>query len=84
MKEASDGDEVRSDRVLIAPGGRQMRLKKSGAKLVVEVFDGEKVNRHRPSVDVLFHSVASVMGKNAIGAILTGMGNDGAAGLLSM
>ncbi len=84
VREASDGDEVLQGRVLIAPGGRQMELIIDGDKKKVRVFDGEKVNRHRPSVDVLFNSVAKNAGDQAIGVILTGMGNDGAAGLLRM
>jgi two-component system chemotaxis response regulator CheB len=70
--------------VLIAPGGRHMRLKRSGAQYVVEVFDGPLVNHHRPSVDVLFRSVASCAGRNAIGLVMTGMGDDGARGLRDM
>lgn len=81
VKEAEDGDEVLANRVLIAPGGLQMELTKNGK---VRVFDGAPVNRHKPSVDVLFQSVSKLMGKNAVGVILTGMGNDGAAGLLEM
>lgn len=82
--EAKDGDEVKPNRVLIAAGGTQMKVERQGAKLVVRVFDGAPVNRHKPSVDVLFDSVAEVIGKNAIGVILTGMGADGAKGLLKM
>jgi two-component system chemotaxis response regulator CheB len=71
-------------RVLIAPGGRHMQLMRSGAQYVVAVRDGPLVNRHKPSVDVLFKSVAHCAGRNAIGVILTGMGDDGARGLLEM
>lgn len=82
--EARDGDRVIDGRMLIAPGGRHMQLKRSGAQYVVEVRDGPVVNHHKPSVDVLFRSVAQAAGRNAIGVILTGMGDDGARGLLSM
>jgi two-component system chemotaxis response regulator CheB len=80
---------VNNDRVvpgvaLIAPGGKHMLLKRSGAQYFVEVADGPLVNRHRPSVDVLFRSVAKVAGPNALGVIMTGMGDDGALGLLEM
>ncbi len=84
VKEAVNGDRVYPGRVLIAPGDYQMRLKKVGNIYTVECFKGEKVNGHCPSVDVLFESVAKVAGRNAIGVILTGMGGDGAKGLLSM
>ncbi|MBB4844798.1 two-component system chemotaxis response regulator CheB [Paucibacter oligotrophus] len=82
--EAKDGDRVINGRVLVAPGGRHMQLKRSGAQYVVEVRDGPLVNHHKPSVDVLFKSVAQCAGRNAIGAIFTGMGDDGARGLLEM
>ncbi len=84
VKEAKDGDRVLPGTVLIAPGEYHMRLKKSGDGYFVECFKGEKVNGHCPSVDVLFESVAEKAGKNSIGIILTGMGYDGARGLLSM
>lgn len=84
VKEAADGDPVLPGRVLIAPGGFHMMLKRSGARYQVEVRDGPPVFHQRPSVDVLFHSVARYAGANAIGAVLTGMGADGAEGLLSM
>ena len=84
VKEAQDGDRVINGRVLIAPGGRHMQLKRSGAQYVVEVRDGPLVNHHRPSVDVLFRSVAACAGANAAGVIMTGMGDDGARGLLEM
>jgi two-component system chemotaxis response regulator CheB len=82
--EARNGDRVIPGRALIAPGGRHMMLKRNGAQYVVEVIDGPLVNRHRPSVDVLFRSVAKHAGKNAMGIIMTGMGDDGANGLLEM
>lgn len=84
VKEAQSGDIVEQGTVLIAPGGRHMRLVKVGNQLKVEVYSGEKVNGHCPSVDVLFDSVAKVVGRKAIGIILTGMGYDGAKGLLAM
>ena len=84
VKEASDGDRVRPGRVLLAPGGRHMQLVRSGAQYLVQVRDGPLVNRHKPSVDVLFRSVAHHAGRNAFGVILTGMGDDGARGLLEM
>jgi two-component system chemotaxis response regulator CheB len=84
VKEAADGDEVRPGRVLVAPGGLQMRLVREGSALKVRVEDAAPVNRHKPSVDVLFDSVAAQIGKKALGVILTGMGADGANGLLRM
>ena len=84
VKEARDGDRVIPGRVLIAPGGRHMQLTRSGAQYMVSVKDGPLVNRHKPSVDVLFKSVAQNAGRNAVGVILTGMGDDGARGLLEM
>ncbi|MHB1301528.1 MAG: protein-glutamate methylesterase/protein-glutamine glutaminase [Burkholderiales bacterium] len=84
VKEAKSGDRVMPGRVLIAPGGRHMLLKRSGAQYYVDVVDGPPVSRHRPSVDVLFRSVAQCAGKNALGIIMTGMGDDGANGLLEM
>jgi two-component system chemotaxis response regulator CheB len=69
---------------LIAPGGKHMRLRRSGAQYVAEVVDGPLINHHRPSVDVLFRSVAAQAGRNAIGVIMTGMGDDGARGLKEM
>lgn len=84
VREARDGDSVRPGLVLIAPGGLQMELVKRGSEYRIRCFEGEKVNGHCPSVDVLFHSVARYCGKNAIGVILTGMGFDGAKGLLDM
>ena len=82
--EARDGDRVFNGRVLIAPGGKHMKLKRSGAQYVVEVRDGPLINHHRPSVDVLFRSVAQSAGRNALGIIMTGMGDDGAHGLRDM
>ena len=84
VKEAETGDKVVRGQALLAPGGKHMLLKRSGAVYYVEVVDGPLVNRHRPSVDVLFRSVARYAGKNALGTILTGMGDDGARGLLEM
>ncbi|HTK01093.1 MAG TPA: chemotaxis response regulator protein-glutamate methylesterase [Bordetella sp.] len=84
VKEAQNNDRVVPGRALIAPGGRHMMLKRSGAQYFVEVRDGPLVNRHRPSVDVLFRSVARHAGANALGIIMTGMGDDGAAGMLEM
>jgi two-component system, chemotaxis family, protein-glutamate methylesterase/glutaminase len=84
VKEATHGDMLKPGLVLIAPGDHQMKLIKNGQHYYVDVRKGEKVNGHCPSVDVLFDSVAKLMGPNAIGVILTGMGGDGAKGLLSM
>ncbi|QET06485.1 chemotaxis response regulator protein-glutamate methylesterase [Cupriavidus pauculus] len=84
VREAQTNDRVVPGRALIAPGGRHLLLRRSGAQYFVEVVDGPLVNRHRPSVDVLFRSVAKCAGANALGIIMTGMGDDGAAGLLEM
>ncbi len=84
VKEAENGDKLYRGRVLIAPGNKHMLLKRVGKEYFVEVKEGPLVNRHRPSVDVLFRSAARYAGKNAIGVILTGMGNDGAKGLQEM
>lgn len=84
VKEAADGDSVLPGQALIAPGNRHLLLKRSGARYFVEVRDGPLVSRHRPSVDVLFRSAARYAGGNAIGVILTGMGDDGARGLREM
>jgi two-component system chemotaxis response regulator CheB len=84
VKEAADGDSVVRGRALIAPGNRHTLLKRSGARYYVEVKDGPLVSRHRPSVDVLFRSAARYAGKNAVAAILTGMGDDGAKGMKEM
>ena len=84
VREACDGDRLIPGLVLIAPGGRHMQVRRSGAQYHVEVRDGPPVNRHRPSVDVLFRSVAQCAGRNALGIILNGMGDDGARGLKEM
>ena len=84
VKEAQHNDRVVPDQALIAPGGKHMLLRRNGAQYFVDVIDGPLVNRHRPSVDVLFRSVAKFAGANALGVIMTGMGDDGAAGLLEM
>lgn len=85
VKEAEDGDMVEPGRVLIAPGSRHMRVVQTGSrKFKVEVYEGAKVNGHCPSVDVLFDSVAALAGERAVGVILTGMGADGAKGLLAI
>jgi two-component system chemotaxis response regulator CheB len=84
VKEAVNGDTVIPGKVLIAPGGFHMELQRSGAQYYVTIKDGELVCHQKPSVEVLFDSVARVAGANAVGAILTGMGNDGAEGLLNM
>uniref|UniRef100_D5X0G7 Protein-glutamate methylesterase/protein-glutamine glutaminase n=1 Tax=Thiomonas intermedia (strain K12) TaxID=75379 RepID=D5X0G7_THIK1 len=84
VREARDGDRLIPGLVLIAPGGRHMQVRRSGAQYHVEVRDGPPVNRHRPSVDVLFRSVAQCAGRNALGIILTGMSDDGARGLKEM
>ena len=84
VKEAQDGDTVIPGRVLIAPGGFHMTLCRSGARYYVNIKGGPRVCHQKPSVDVLFESVAKYAGANAVGAILTGMGNDGAEGMLSM
>lgn len=84
VKEAENNDTVLCGQVLIAPGNRHMLLKRSCAKYYVEVREGPLVSRHRPSVDVLFRSAARYAGKNALGVIMTGMGDDGAKGMLEM
>ena len=84
VKEAVDGDSVVDGQVLIAPGGFHMLLRRSGARYYVEVKDGPNVHHQKPSVDVLLNSVARYAGANAVGVILTGMGADGADGLLAM
>ena len=84
VREAKNGDRVLPGRALIAQGGKHMLLKRSGAQYHVEIVDGPLVTRHRPSVDVLFRSVAKCAGKNALGIIMTGMGDDGARGLKEM
>lgn len=84
VKEAESGDILEAGKVLVAPGNRHMRIRKSGTRYKVELYEGEKVNGHCPSVDILFESVAREAGSRAVGVILTGMGYDGAKGLLSM
>jgi two-component system chemotaxis response regulator CheB len=84
VKEATNDDTVVRGRALIAPGNRHTLLKRSGARYYVEVKDGPLVCRHRPSVDVLFRSAARYAGKNAVGVIMTGMGDDGARGMKEM
>ena len=84
VREARNGDRVIPGLALIAPGGKHMMLKRNGAQYVVEVVDGPLVNRHKPSVDVLFRSVAKFAGRNALGIIMTGMGDDGARGMKEM
>lgn len=84
VKEASDGDEIRSGRALIAPGNHHLVVHGNSSQYRVQVTGGPLVSRHRPSVDVLFRSVANVVGPSAVGIIMTGMGSDGAQGLLEM
>jgi len=84
VKEAEDGERILPGHAYIAPGAMHMELGRSGANYVVKLNEGPPVNRHKPSVDVLFKSVAINAGRNAVGVILTGMGNDGAAGMLEM
>jgi two-component system chemotaxis response regulator CheB len=84
VKEAEDGDTVAPGKALIAPGNYHMLLRRSGAMYIVQVKTGPLVSRHRPSVDVLFKSVAQFAGRNAVGVIMTGMGSDGAEGLKMM
>ena len=84
VKEARHNDRVVQGQALIAPGGKHMVMRRNGAQYFVDVVDGPLVNRHRPSVDVLFRSVAKSAGANALGVIMTGMGDDGAAGLAEM
>lgn len=84
VREARNLDRVLPGQALIAPGGLHLQLKRNGAQYVVEVLDGPQVSRHKPSVDVLFRSVARAAGNNALGVIMTGMGDDGARGLKEM
>ena len=84
VKEAESGDRIYTGRVLIAPGEQQLTVVRSGGTYLVRCSDGEKVNGHRPSVSVLFGSVAKYVGSNAVGVMLTGMGTDGADGMLEM
>jgi two-component system chemotaxis response regulator CheB len=84
VKEGEDGDQIIRGRAIIAPGNRHLSVVRRRGAFYVELSDGPFVSRHRPSVDVLFHSVASAAGASALGIILTGMGNDGASGMLDM
>jgi len=84
VAEAADGDRILPGQALLAPGNRHMEVVRSGAEYRVRVFTTDPVNRHRPSVDVLFHSCAAQLGRNAVGVILTGMGDDGARGMAAM
>jgi two-component system chemotaxis response regulator CheB len=84
VREAKNGDRILPGHVLLAPGNFHMEVRRSGVEMSARVFQSDPVNRHRPSVDVLFHSCAEVLGPNAVGVILTGMGADGARGLLEM
>ena len=84
VKEAGDGERIVAGHVFIAPGDRHLAVRRSGAALVTHVYDGPLVSGHKPSVDVLFHSVAEACGAKAVGVILTGMGRDGSDGLLAM
>ena len=84
VKEGRDGDQITRGRAIIAPGNRHLSVVKRRGAFYVELSDGPLVSRHRPSVDVLFRSVAAAAGANALGIILTGMGNDGASGMLAM
>ncbi len=84
VQEARDGDRILPGHALLAPGGHQMQVVRRGMEYAVKVYRGERVNRHLPSVDVLFSSCAKQLGKNAIGVLLTGMGADGAKGMLEM
>lgn len=84
VKEAKDGDHILPGHALLAPGGHHMSVARRGMEYAVHVYRGERVNRHLPSVDVLFSSCARSMGKNALGVLLTGMGADGAKGMLEM
>ena len=84
VREAADGDQLVPGRAYIAPGNRHTYVRRMGATYFLEVRDGALVSRHRPSVNVLFRSVAQVAGANAVGVLLTGMGDDGADGLLEM
>jgi two-component system chemotaxis response regulator CheB len=84
VKEGVDGDQITRGRAIIAPGNRHLSVVRRHGAFYIELSDGPLVSRHRPSVDVLFNSVASAAGANALGIILTGMGNDGASGMLDM
>ena len=84
VREARNGDRVGAGLALIAPGNKHMLLRRSGTHYLVDIVDGPLVNRHKPSVDVLFRSVAKFAGANALGIIMTGMGDDGARSLKEM
>lgn len=84
VKEAEDGDVVKQGQVLIAPGDKHLSVRKINSNFQVKLIDGPPVNRHRPSVDVLFRSVANMVGRQSLGILLTGMGDDGAHGLLEL
>jgi two-component system chemotaxis response regulator CheB len=84
VKEAEDGDRLRAGCCYVAPGNRHLRVRRDGAYYIAELYDGPLVSRHRPSVDVLFESMATQVGASGIGILLTGMGDDGAQGLLQM
>ncbi len=84
VREARDGDRLQRGVVLIAPGGRHIQLRRSGAQFFINVIDGPPVNRHKPSVDVLFRSAAECAGRDALAIMLTGMGDDGARGMKDM
>jgi len=84
VREAKSGDRLKPGVALVAPGGYHMAIMRAGGGYAVRVYEDEPVNRHRPSVDVLFHSAARIAGANALGIILTGMGSDGARGLQAM
>ncbi|MEO8360937.1 MAG: chemotaxis response regulator protein-glutamate methylesterase [Vicinamibacteria bacterium] len=84
VKEAEDGEPIRQGQVLLAPGNRHMTVVRDGARFAVQIQTTPHVNRHRPSVDVLFRSVSETFGSRSVGVLLTGMGRDGAAGLLEM
>jgi two-component system chemotaxis response regulator CheB len=81
VREARDGDRLQRGVVLIAPGGRHLKLRKSGGQYFAVVLDGPPVNRHKPSVDVLYRSAAECAGKDLLAIIMTGMGDDGARGM---
>ena len=84
VKEAANDDTILSGQVLLAPGGKHLIINRSGTRYFVNINDGVPVNRHKPSVDVLFRSAAQTLGPNAVGIILTGMGDDGASGMKEM
>ncbi|MDH5538928.1 MAG: chemotaxis response regulator protein-glutamate methylesterase, partial [Rhizobacter sp.] len=84
VREASDGERVLPGHAYIAPGGLHLSVERCGANYIARLHDGEPVNRHKPSVEVLFQSAARVVGRNAVGVMLTGMGADGAAAMRAM